>query len=113
MCYIANVGDSRSVLSCEDGLKTINLSRDHKPMDEIEYNRIGEAGGKIYQTKVQTTLTVGDPSNEGNYVLGPYRVLPGRLSVSINFLMNCFTYIFIFKLFSNPILYLKIINQNY
>ena len=108
MCYVANVGDSRSVLSCEDGLKALNLSRDHKPMDEIEYKRIIEAGGKIYQTKVQTTLTVGDPSNEGNYVLGPYRVLPGRLSVSINFLKNflisidifCYVYIF-FKLRQN------------
>ena len=36
MCYVANVGDSRAVLSGSEGVKTYTLSRDHKPTDENE-----------------------------------------------------------------------------
>lgn len=31
------------------GTKAYDLSIDHKPLDENEYKRIIEAGGKIYQ----------------------------------------------------------------
>lgn len=36
MCYIANVGDSRAVLSMSEGKKFTALTRDQKPCDEIE-----------------------------------------------------------------------------
>jgi len=49
MCYVANVGDSRAVLSQEKGNKIIPLSKDHKPEQEEEKVRIIEAGGQIYQ----------------------------------------------------------------
>ena len=49
VCYIANVGDSRALLSTDGGNYTVILSRDHKPNDEIEQKRITENGGKIYQ----------------------------------------------------------------
>ena len=49
MCYAANVGDSRAVLSGESGAQISSLSQDHKPCDEAEHKRITEAGGKIYQ----------------------------------------------------------------
>jgi len=51
MCYVANVGDSRAVMSGEGGNKIFPLSRDHKPSDENEQKRIIDAGGKIYQYK--------------------------------------------------------------
>ncbi|CAK91867.1 unnamed protein product (macronuclear) [Paramecium tetraurelia] len=61
-CYVANVGDSRAVLSAASGRKAIALSHDHKP--ELEQERIVKGGGSI---------------------LGPVRVNPGRLSVSRTF----------------------------
>lgn len=49
MCYIANVGDSRALMSMDGGKYIAALSLDHKPNDESEQKRITEAGGKIYQ----------------------------------------------------------------
>ena len=51
--YIANVGDSRAILIKEEKSKKNNkwtfqqLSRDHKPTEEDEYQRIIEADGEI------------------------------------------------------------------
>jgi protein phosphatase PTC2/3 len=73
ICYIANLGDSRAVMSSDAGSKIYPLSRDHKPFVEEELKRIISNGGKIYQSVGQVNA---------NPVLGPYRVFPGRLSVS-------------------------------
>ncbi len=43
--YTANSGDSRTVL-CSKG-KTYAMSIDHKPDDDLEYQRITKAGGTI------------------------------------------------------------------
>ena len=48
--YIANVGDSRAIMSIDAGSSIGVLSRDHKPDDELEKIRIQAAGGKIYRT---------------------------------------------------------------
>lgn len=53
------------------------LTRDHKPADELEQKRILTAGGQIYQTAA--------PVGKSEVIIGPYRVLPGRLSVSRTF----------------------------
>ena len=45
MCYSVNVGDSRAVISVDGGQKSVPLSRDHKPGDVQEYDRIIKAGG--------------------------------------------------------------------
>ena len=49
-CYSANVGDSRSIISINGGQIVMPLSRDHKPSDIQEYQRIIKAGGQVYQT---------------------------------------------------------------
>ncbi|CAG9317646.1 unnamed protein product [Blepharisma stoltei] len=79
MCYVANVGDSRAIMSAERGSKIHQLSRDHKPSDEEERSRIIQAGGRVYQTPIFLGHNAESP------VLGPFRVNPGRLSVSRTF----------------------------
>jgi serine/threonine protein phosphatase PrpC len=44
-CYIANVGDSRAVLSSDSGMKIFDLSQDHRPNEEAEFYRIQDNGG--------------------------------------------------------------------
>lgn len=78
LCFVANVGDSRAVLSGEGGKKIFPLSLDHKPCDDVEKKRIIDAGGQIYQTAIPKNLEIDQE-------YGPHRVLPGRLSVSRTF----------------------------
>ena len=40
MVYVANVGDSRCLMSVDCGASIAVLSRDHKPDDELEKHRI-------------------------------------------------------------------------
>lgn len=35
-CYVANVGDSRAIMSADKGKKLFLLSRDHKPNEDYE-----------------------------------------------------------------------------
>ncbi len=46
--YIANLGDSRAILSSNNGNKITALSTDHKPNNADEEKRILSNGGKIY-----------------------------------------------------------------
>lgn len=77
MCYIANVGDSRAILSYQNGSKVFPLSHDHKPEVPSEKERIMNAGGKVYQSILKTKT--------GATIPGPFRLLPGKLSVSRSF----------------------------
>jgi protein phosphatase 2C family protein 2/3 len=87
-CFIANVGDSRAVLSKDGGRQCSALTQDHKPCSPSEKERIMKAGGKIYRTQIQTISLESDRGEEvekEEIVNGPFRVFPGRLSVSRTF----------------------------
>ncbi len=46
--FIANVGDSRAIMSLNGGSKVKQLTIDHKPNNIKEYERIIKNGGKVY-----------------------------------------------------------------
>jgi len=58
--YIINVGDSRALMSKDMGKEIRALTKDHKPMEPGEYNRITTNGGKIYQS--QTVFKGNNPT---------------------------------------------------
>ena len=87
--YIANVGDSRCLISCQDGKIHKDVTRDHKPEFPYEKQRIYSKGGTIYQNETVITDEVKSVKNIKNnsliknkILLGPFRVNPGKLSVS-------------------------------
>ena len=55
MCHVANVGDSRCIMSGNYGKRIYPLSTDHKPEDKSEFKRIRLAGGKVYRAKQSGT----------------------------------------------------------
>ena len=63
--YVANAGDSRSVIS-ENNI-AIEMSIDHKPEDEIERNRITKAGGSIYDGRVNGNLNLSRAIGDFEY----------------------------------------------
>ena len=46
--YIANVGDSRAIMSINGGAKVKQLTTDHKPNNPKEFERVIKQGSKIY-----------------------------------------------------------------
>lgn len=82
ICYVANVGDSRAIMSVDGGDKILMLSKDHKPEDEEETRRVEENGGQIYQNKSYVPDPSPDNASGVQMIIGPHRVFPGRLSVS-------------------------------
>ena len=79
LIYIANVGDSRCLGSFKNGKIQKDITLDHKPNTPYEKERIIKNGGKVYQT--QTPID-DDENYKDKILVGPYRVFPGKLSVS-------------------------------
>ena len=46
--YIANIGDSRAIMSMNSGTKVKQLTNDHKPDNPKEFERVIKNGSKIY-----------------------------------------------------------------
>ncbi|KAJ7044097.1 phosphatase 2C-like domain-containing protein [Mycena alexandri] len=71
--YVANAGDSRSVISVKGEVKA--LSFDHKPSNEVEKTRISGAGGYIEFGRVNGNLALsralGDFEFKKNYSMSP------------------------------------------
>ena len=44
-CFVANVGDSRAIMSMNEGKNFLALSTDHKPESHTESARIMQNGG--------------------------------------------------------------------
>ena len=80
ICYTINLGDSRALYSYDSGKKFYQLSRDHKPNDPIEKERIYNAGGSIFKTNIEQ-FGIGIKESELGITI-PYRIIPGRLAVS-------------------------------
>mmetsp|Transcript_25120 Transcript_25120/g.44026 ORF Transcript_25120/g.44026 Transcript_25120/m.44026 type:complete len:394 (+) Transcript_25120:49-1230(+) len=76
-CYVANVGDSRAILSCERGMRLHELSHDHKPNCPSERERIEKVGGKVYANELSPFTAFVSGENQT-----VFRVLPGRLAIS-------------------------------
>lgn len=54
--YCSNAGDSRAVAFQNE--KTVELSKDHKPEDPIEIDRITKAGGNVSYGRVNGGLNL-------------------------------------------------------
>ena len=78
--YVANVGDSRCVISCQNGKIQKDVTRDHKPEFPYEKKRIYNNKGTIYRN--ETIFSQDYETKKNQILLGPYRVTPGKLSVS-------------------------------
>ena len=85
LLYVANVGDSRCLISCKNGKILKDVTRDHKPNYPYEKERILKYNGNIYQSETPIEIDIDDEEDKifkDKVILGPYRVNPGRLSVS-------------------------------
>jgi len=68
---IANCGDCRAILS--QAGQTIVLTRDHKPTDEVEHQRIVNHGGTVFGGRLQGKLAVSRAF--GNYEFKELQIL--------------------------------------
>lgn len=72
--YFANIGDSRSIIGIDSGMKIASLTVDHKPNEPNEEKRILQCGGKI------EGFLKNIPGKKLQRMV--YRTNPGFLSVS-------------------------------
>ena len=83
--YSINLGDSRALYSYDTGRCLLQITRDHKPNDEIEKSRIEKAGGKVYYANKTVVNGVEVTLKEEQFGPGftfPYRLSPSGLAVS-------------------------------
>lgn len=83
-CFIINLGDSRGLYSFDSGNKLFQITRDQKPNDPIEKERIEKAGGKIIKAdtvKINGVMVKLDEKNLPPGMSIPYRLIPGNIAV--------------------------------
>jgi serine/threonine protein phosphatase PrpC len=84
-CFIINLGDSRALYSFDSGQSLMQVTRDHKPNDPIEKERIEKAGGSVYKDnnfKINGKIVQIDEKDLPKGVTIPYRMNPGNIAVS-------------------------------
>ena len=82
--YTANVGDCRAIVSENNGKLIAPLTRDHKPEEPSEQERIMKNGGQVSKSSLWHHHNLTEQLKERMVEL-PYRVYPGGLSVSRSF----------------------------
>ena len=83
--YAINLGDSRALYSYDSGKYIFQITRDHKPNDEIEKRRIEKAGGKVFYANTINRNGKEIELKEEHFGKGftfPYRISPGKIAVS-------------------------------
>ena len=83
--FAINLGDSRALYSYDTGHYLYQITRDHKPNDEVEKKRIENAGGKVfYANKIHRNGIEIELKEEdfGKGFTFPYRISPGKIAVS-------------------------------
>jgi hypothetical protein len=76
--YVANLGDSRLIISNNNGKNYRILTNDHNLYNKNERKRIEMNGSKIYQEKIQLNQYIINKNNNNNiFLVGPYRINPG------------------------------------
>ena len=86
--FAINLGDSRAIYSYDTGKYMYQITRDHKPNDEIEKKRIEKAGGTVFYANTITRNGVEIQLKEEYFGKGfsfPYRIFPGKIAVSFSF----------------------------
>jgi len=85
MLYAINLGDSRALMSTDSGENLYQITRDHKPNDDIEKRRIESSGAKVVYANtfnVDGKEVVLKESDYGENFKFPYRVMPGGIAVA-------------------------------
>ena len=97
-CFISYLGDSRGIFSFDSGNQFYQITRDHKPNDPIEKERIEKVGGSVYKdnrVKINGQKIHVKEETLAPGVTFPYRVSPGNLAVIIFFKYFIFYFLFI------------------
>ena len=88
--YAINLGDCRALMSTNSGQYLYQITRDHKPNDEIERRRIELSGAKVYYANKVVVdgeeVEIKETDFEEGFKI-PYRISPGGIAVSIYFLI--------------------------
>ena len=86
MQYVANVGDSRAIMSLHKGQYIKELTNDHKPSCVNEKQRIYSSGGKTFKSETLVSkIGLNEFGKEFKYEkikYGVERIFPGGLSLS-------------------------------
>jgi serine/threonine protein phosphatase PrpC len=83
--YIGNVGDCRAIGSEQGGKQFYSLTKDHKPEEPSEQERITRNGGQVSKNNFLQSYKMLGSTLGGRLNDLPFRVYPGGLSVSRSF----------------------------